>query len=74
MRNLDDIPWNHSCHHGDVDCKSVRQMYFPLPVGEGRSREGTEASALAGSRIVRVRMCHWIASSREEKMLGREER
>ena len=66
------MPLNQPSHHGSVAERSVRQIYFPD--GAWESKLGTETSADSRHRIVRVRVCQVIASSREAKMLGREER
>ena len=66
------MPLNQPSHHGAVEAKSVRQTYFPESVSVNKL--GTETCADSNERIVRVRVCQVIASSRELKMLGREER
>lgn len=40
--------------------------------GDGMRREGTEAFALRGSRMVRERVCQVMASSMLRKVAGRE--
>lgn len=40
--------------------------------GDGMRREGTEAFALRGSRMVRERVCQVMASSILRKVAGRE--
>lgn len=64
---------NQDSHQGAVAERSVSQVKSP-PDSDLVRREGTLTSALSRQRIVRVRVCHSIASSTPVNELGRFER